>query len=150
MAFLVFTAIFTWFWKIGSNFFPSPQALILTKLRHSRKAIDNKTKQEQAIRRKRTPHMRNNFCWCCSLLSVGKVFHIYFFFFFLNSGKLCAPFMEILFPHDKFLHGKYPQHNPCFSSGVIWNGGGITAPPRPRLAPQTFFCTNLLAPDVLV
>ena len=24
--------------------------------------------------------------------------------------------MEIFFPHDKFLHGKYPPHNPLFST----------------------------------
>ena len=49
-----------------------------------------------------------------------KLFHIYFFivlFLFLNSArKSFAPFMEIFFPHDKLLHGQFPQHTPLFST----------------------------------
>jgi len=34
-----------------------------------------------------------------------KFFLIYFLIVFLNNArKSCAPFMDILFPHDKFLH----------------------------------------------
>ena len=47
-----------------------------------------------------------------------KLFHIYFFivFFLNNASKSCAPFMEIFFPHDKFLDGKLPQNIPLFSN----------------------------------
>ena len=38
------------------------------------------------------------------------------FFFLSNASKSCAPFMEIFFPHDKFLGGKFPQHIPLFST----------------------------------
>ena len=46
-----------------------------------------------------------------------KRFHIYFFIVFLsNASKSCAPFMEIFFPHDKFLDWKFPKHFPLFST----------------------------------
>ena len=32
--------------------------------------------------------------------------------FLNNARKSCTPFMEILFPHDKFLHGKILPRNP--------------------------------------
>ena len=35
--------------------------------------------------------------------------------------------MEIFFPHDKFLDGKYPPHNPLFST-----------PSQPKTPPETF------------
>ena len=41
-----------------------------------------------------------------------KNFFISIFHCFLsNARKSCAPFMEILFPHDKILHGKFLPHN---------------------------------------
>ena len=49
------------------------------------------------------------------LLTFGKkTFHIYFFIVFLNNAKKsCAPFIESLFPHEKFFHGKIlPLKNP--------------------------------------
>ena len=42
--------------------------------------------------------------------------YLFFYCVFLNNArKSCAPFMEIFFPHDKFLQEKFPQHIPLFS-----------------------------------
>ena len=42
-----------------------------------------------------------------------KTFHIYFFIVFSNKArKSCAPFIEILVPHKKSLHGKILPRNP--------------------------------------
>ena len=55
---------------------------------------------------------------CCSLLLAEKTFHIYFFivFFFNFARKSSAPFIEILFPHEKFLHGKIHSRNSLIST----------------------------------
>ena len=47
-----------------------------------------------------------------SMLLLVFSFQFLFFFYLIssvflnNTGKSSDPFMEILFPHDKFLHGK--------------------------------------------
>ena len=50
--------------------------------------------------------MRNNFRSFC--------FNAAHCFFLTNARNSCAPFMEIFFPDEKFLHGKFPQHIPLF------------------------------------
>ena len=47
-----------------------------------------------------------------------KNFFIFIFFivFLNNARKCCTPLMEIFFPHDKFFNGKFPPHNPLFST----------------------------------
>ena len=55
-----------------------------------------------------------------------KIFHVYFFIvFYSNFRKSCALFIEFLFPHDTFLHGKILPHSPLPS----------TPPPKPKKNP---------------
>ena len=55
---------------------------------------------------------------CSSLLSSEKTFsYLFFHCFFLNNARIsCVLYTGIFFPHDKFLHGKFPLHNPLFST----------------------------------
>ena len=61
--------------------------------------------------------MRNNFCSFQVLMLLltfsRKNFSYLFFHCFLNNArKSCAPSIESLFPHEKFLHGKILPRNP--------------------------------------
>ena len=55
-----------------------------------------------------------------------KKLFIFIFRFFYNARKSCAPFIEILFPHGKFLHGKILTRNP----------NPLNFPPQPEKSPQ--------------
>ena len=46
-----------------------------------------------------------------------KRFHVYFSLFcYSNARKSCALFLEVFFPHDRFLQGKILQHSPLPSA----------------------------------
>ena len=53
---------------------------------------------------------------------------IFSLFFFNNARKSCAPFIEMFFLHDKFLHGKILSHNPSLQ---------ILPHPKPKIPLKT-------------
>ena len=65
-----------------------------------------------------------------------KKFIYFLIFFFLNNArKSCALFMEILFPHEKFLHGKILPRNPLPPTHP---------PPRGKKSPRKRLYNNFI------
>ena len=55
------------------------------------------------------------------LTSSWKCLFIFFLIVFLsNARKSYSFFMEILFPHDKFFHGKIPHETPLKKKKSPW------------------------------